>query len=37
MSIENVTTTLQVDAAHGYSDFPDLEQLARLATTFASD
>jgi hypothetical protein len=25
------------DAAHGYSDFPDLEQLARLATNFASD
>lgn len=25
------------DAAHGYSDFPDLEQLARLATNFASE
>jgi hypothetical protein len=25
------------DAAHGYSDFPDLEQLARLATYFASE
>jgi hypothetical protein len=23
------------DAAHGYSAFPDLEQLARLATNFA--
>jgi hypothetical protein len=25
------------DAAHGYSDFPDLEHLARLATNFASE
>ncbi len=25
------------DAAHGYSDFPDLEQLARLVTNFASE
>ena len=25
------------DAAHGYSDFPELEQLARLATNFASE
>lgn len=25
------------DAAHGYSDFPDIERLARLATIFASE
>src|SRR4029453_16439360 len=25
------------DAAHGYSDFPELERLARLATIFASE
>jgi hypothetical protein len=25
------------DAAHGFSDFPELEQLARLATHFAPD
>ena len=26
-----------VDAANGFSSFPDLEQLARLATNFASE
>ena len=25
------------DAANGFSDFPELEQLARLATHFAAD